>query len=111
MSYSGATAASSLVNPPIRIAGGLGGANSLTTSGGGRSLWMYHTSDESTNLQSTGYFTDGKTLGMKGGDVLIAVIATGSSIGLTIGAIAVATATTNYAAWISSTGAALCSSR
>ena len=112
MSYSGTTASSTLSNPPRRIGGAIAPSTVNTSSGlGGCSLWMYQTSDESTNLQSTGYFTDGRLLGMKSGDILMASISSGSSVGLCIGVIACATATTNYACWIATTGAAISSSR
>ena len=112
MSYSGTTAASTLRNPPTKIAGSIGVSTVNTSSGlGGGSLWLYKTSDESTNLISTGYFTDGRLLGMKSGDILMASISSGSSVGLLIGVIACATATTNYACWVATTGAAVQSSR
>lgn len=87
MAYSGTTSATTNYNPPIQIGRGVGGANAVTTGGGGRGLWLYATSDESTNLISTTYFTDGLQLGFKRGDIIISVHATGSSIGLSIGVI------------------------
>lgn len=108
MSYSGTTSTSTNYNPPIQIARGVGGVNAVTTGGGGRGLWLYATSDESTNLIGTTYFTDAKNLGMKAGDVVISVHATGSSIGISIGAIGVVS--TNGAG-VSSTGSMLQSSR
>lgn len=108
MSYSGTTAASTLSNPPFQVARGIGGPSALTTGGGGRGLWMYATSDESTNLISTTYFSDGKQLGFSRGDVIISVHATGSSIGLSIGVIGTVS---TLGCGVASTGAMLQSSR
>lgn len=90
MAYSGSTAASSLANPPQQIAKGMG--NIVNQSGavvgstaqplvGGNGLWFYSSTDGSTKLQDTAYFTDGAQLGMRNGDVLIGVAA--SSVGST----------------------------
>ena len=81
MAYSGTTAASSLRNPPIKIAGGIAptlntrglvvGTTSLV-SGGGNSLWIYSSTDTQANiLADTAYFTDGHELGMRNGDWLL----------------------------------------
>jgi len=66
MSYLGSTQSSSLANPPRRIAGGLGG----------QSVWLYNSTDPSTDVATAGYFTDGYQLGMKIGDVVIGTCAT-----------------------------------
>lgn len=80
MAYSGATAASSVANPPMRISGGLGGINQgSTATGGGRGLWFYGSSNGSTQLQDANFFTDAYYLGMKAGDLLLFAGATGSS--------------------------------
>ncbi len=85
MAYSGSTALSSVNNPPILLVRGVGQINnaagnvlgsSLQTTtpiAGGSGLWYYASSDGSTVLQSTGYFTDGAKLGMRNGDILISV--------------------------------------
>jgi len=81
MSYHGATAGSSIANPPIRIAGGLGGINQVSTgSGGGRGVWHYASSNPSSVMAGSNFFTDAKELGVQTGDLVIGTIATGSSI-------------------------------
>lgn len=85
MAYSGSTAASSVANPPINLVRGVGntvngagnvlGSSLQTTNpfSGGNGLWYYSSSDGSTVLQAAGYFSDGLSLGMRNGDVLISV--------------------------------------
>ena len=116
MSYSGTTAATTLVNPPVRVAGSIALSTVNTSSGlGGGSLWVYKSSDSFSNIYTTGYFTDGRLLGMRSGDILIAAICSGTSAGTSVaigmGVIACATATTNYACWWASTGAFIASDR
>lgn len=47
-------------NQPVRIAGAIGGV----------SLWYYSDGDDDASVDLAGYFTDGKDLGMKVGDIL-----------------------------------------
>lgn len=110
MSYNGTTAASSLQNPPMLISpAGLGGINKISTgTGGGNKLWMYTSSNGSTELISSTFFTDALYLGMKNGDVLIGVHATGSSISVSMGVIG---GVSTLGAGILSTGGQMASSR
>ena len=109
MTYAGSTAASSVANPPMRIAGGLGGVSEQSTaSGGGRGLWLYNSSHSTTQLTDTAFFTDAYYLGMKAGDIVMGAQATGSSIGVYMGV--VGTVTTAGAA-LASTGGILSSTR
>jgi hypothetical protein len=109
MSYSGTTAASTLANPPLQIARGVGGVNTISTgTGGGRGLWFYGSSNGSTELVSNTFFTDAFYLGMKAGDVVIGVHATGSSVGVSLGVIG---AVTTLGAGVASTGGQIASSR
>jgi hypothetical protein len=73
MSYYGATAATSLQNPPIQIGCGVGGGTRVgsTTTPIGNKMWFYGTTDTSTGPFVAGYFSDGYELGMKQGDVMI----------------------------------------
>ena len=73
MAYKGSTELSSVANPPIKIAGGFGGGTNVgsTTTPIGVSLWFHGTTDTSTGPFVANYFTDGKALGMKQGDVMI----------------------------------------
>ena len=76
MSYSGSTATTP--NPPVCLVPNMsmpGAANSTSIYQRSKQLWFYNTSDGSTNLMDASYFTDGKALGMRPGDVLIAVCA------------------------------------
>lgn len=109
MAYSGATAASSLSNPPMRIAGGLGGVNeNSTASGGGRGVWLYNSSHSTTQLTDANFFTDGYYLGMKQGDIVMGAQATGSSVGVYMGVVG---AVTTAGAALGSTGGILSSTR
>ena len=109
MAYSGSTAASTLANPPIRIAGGFGHqANTTSTGGKGIGLWYYNSTNQSSELTGTGYITDAYALGMRSGDVLIAVTCTGSSASVAMGVVTVVTSSGgNYA----STGGIVSSTR
>ena len=92
MSYSGATAASSVANPPRLLIGSIGGGANSTAftyaaGKGNKSLWLYGTSDSATDLQANTYFTDGWQLGMRTGDLVLFTCSTGSSIGAGLGVI------------------------
>lgn len=92
MAYSGTTAASSVTNPPIKLVDGIGNFNpgiavvgstaSSLQLGGGNSLWYYQTTDGTTVLEVSSYFSDGGFMGMKNGDSMIGVCA--SSFGSTV---------------------------
>ncbi len=74
MAYSGSTAASSVANPPARVALGLLTQRSVdesTAVANGGSLWLYNSTNTTTNMFSPGFFTDGKNLGMRVGDIVI----------------------------------------
>lgn len=109
MAYNGSTAASSVANPPIRIAGSLGnGLNTTSTVGTGGGLWFYNSTNSSTQLTDTAFFTDAYYLGMKQGDVVIFSGSTGSSGFVGVGLLgAVSTA----GAALASTGGILSSTR
>lgn len=92
MSYSGSTAGSTVANPPMRIAGGFGGVNEISTgSGGGRGVWLYNSSNPSTVMAGSNFFTDAYYLGMKQGDLIMGTIATGSSVQVYLGCIGAVT--------------------
>lgn len=85
MAYSGSTAASSAANPPSRVDNALISQRSVdesTSVGEGASLWTYNSTNLTTDLTSSNFFTDAKRLGMRNGDVLIsATYSTESSTG------------------------------
>lgn len=53
-------------SPPNVVSQGIGGM----TKG---KLWMYHSADVHTDVDATGYFTNGHALGMREGDVVLVV--------------------------------------
>jgi hypothetical protein len=59
--------------PPVRIAGGLGGP----------SLWYYSSTDVHTDVDASGYFTNGHALGLKVNDIMI-VTKTDATVGATL---------------------------
>ena len=81
MAYSGSTAASTLANPPRQLIAGIAspmGTTGLSTApaspgnqGGG--LWYYASTNLTTDLVASGFFSDGKALGMKPGDMVMGV--------------------------------------
>ena len=81
MTYRGTTEVSTNSNPPMRIAGAFGGTNQVSTGhGGGRGVWLYNTTDGSSLMAASGYFSDAYELGMKAGDIVFGTIATGSTV-------------------------------
>lgn len=98
MAYSGTTAATSLSNPPRQVLVAsmsmLVATTGLTTTpsapgGQGGGLWYYSSTNLTTDLVASGFFSDGKTLGMKPGDMVMGVQFTsaGSSVTTFYGAI------------------------
>ena len=74
MSYFGSTAASTLVNIPKRVDSGFLSQASIREStsvaeGGG--LWSYNSSNLTTDLCASGFFSDAGKIGMRNGDVVI----------------------------------------
>ncbi len=63
-------------NPPVRHDNALLSQRSMaesTSVASGGSLWTYNSSNLTTDLTSANFFTDGQRLGMRNGDILIAV--------------------------------------
>ncbi len=110
MTYAGSTAASSLANPPMRVAGGLCGVSEQSTAtGGGRGIWLYNSSHQTTGeMLGANFFTDAFYLGMKQGDIIMGAICTGSSVSVYMAAIG---AVTTAGAALASSGAILSSTR
>lgn len=77
--YVGTTAASSVANPPIEMLNSLGGSGNRPTPGS--AVWLYSSTNTSTEFTAVGFFTDGQALGMKVGDILFGVYQT--SVGST----------------------------
>lgn len=82
MAYSGTTAATSLANPPrgvlpsaMSMVVGTTGLSTVPSapSGQGGGLWFYSSTNLTTDLTATNFFTDGKALGMRPGDLVFGV--------------------------------------
>lgn len=76
MSYSGTTAASSVANPPHQIARVVGGrlsASSSASAGGGGGLWLYNSTNLTTDMTASNFFTEAYYMGMKQGDIVMGV--------------------------------------
>ena len=75
MSYSGSTASSTVANPPSRVDNALLSQRNIresTSVAEGGSLWVYNSSNLTTDVCASGFFTDADELGMRNGDILIA---------------------------------------
>jgi len=82
MAYSGSTAATSVANPPRMVLAAsmsmVVGTTGLTTTpaapgGQGGALWYYSSTNLTTDLTASGFFSDGKALGMRPGDLVMGV--------------------------------------
>lgn len=79
MAYSGSTASSSVANPPRKLIEGMvgnQGTTGLTTvpavpGGQGGALWAYSSTNKTTDLTESNFFSDGNLLGMKPGDIVM----------------------------------------
>jgi len=79
MAYSGSTAASSVANPPRLLVGqiaSLPGTTGLSTATAtqhqqGGQVWFYTSTNYSTDILASNFFTDGKNLGMRPGDLVL----------------------------------------
>ena len=80
MGYNGTTAASSISNPPVLLGRGAGGTI-LGSTLSGLGVWIYQTSDASTLMVSSVYFTDAWLLGMRQNDIVMG--AAGATLGST----------------------------
>ena len=114
MAYYGTTASSTLANPARLLIQGLTrnqGTTGLTTAPSapnsqGGSLWYYCSTNLSTDVLASGFFSDGKVLGMGPGDVVLNVqfSSAGSSVQ---GMFGIITAITTAGAASMSTGATM----
>ena len=91
MAYSGTTAATTLRNPPRLVAGGalygqpassgLSTAPDSPNTQGGQ-IWMYVSTNLTTDVTADGFFSDGAKLGMRPGDWVM--VTSFSSAGSTV---------------------------
>lgn len=97
MAYSGSTASSSVANPPRKIVDGIAGnqgTTGLTTAPSapgaqGGAVWVYSSTNLTTDIVASGFFSDGKYLGMRPGDIVIGAqfSSAGSSVQSFIGVV------------------------
>ncbi len=98
MAYVGSTAATSAINTPRLVAGSFhsrpttGLLGTLTTAQNqnavGGNLWSYISTNASTSINDSVNFTDGWELGMRPGDIVMAVSYTsGSTHTLSLGVV------------------------
>lgn len=84
MAYSGSTASSSLANPPRQLlSAGFSGLPASTgftpqaslgaPNGQGGSVWHYCSTNTTAEVVASNFFTDGKALGMRPGDLVMGV--------------------------------------
>lgn len=97
MAYSGSTAASSVANPARLAIPGLGSipnttglsttANTQAQQGG--QLYTYTSTNLTTDITASGFFSDAETLGMRPGDIVMGsqFSSAGSSVTTFIGSI------------------------
>lgn len=101
MSYSGSTA--STPNPPVLIGGSLArGTTALT--GNSKQLWMYNSTNLTTDIVASGFFSDGAKIGMKVGDLVIGTQYTSAGSSTVSFTAVVASMTTAGAASLSTGG-------
>ena len=108
MSYYGTTQASSVANPPRQLVapfatnaaiagsteylstqGSTAANNPNAPGGGGGGLWFYSSTNLTTDLTATNFFSDGFYLGMRAGDVVMGnqFSSLGSSVTTFVGSI------------------------
>lgn len=79
MAYSGSTAASTVTNPPINVISVVGGRIQNSSSalssgivvGGGGDVWLYNSTNLTTDMTVANFFSDAYYLGMKQGDIVM----------------------------------------
>lgn len=91
LTYNGATAGSTLANPPVLLEAAMGGhvnfattgstagVSNLPTGASGAKIWFYSSSNTAAELAGAASINDGVALGMSIGDILIGVTSTAAS--------------------------------
>lgn len=74
MSYFGTT--STAPNPPVEVSQGIAPVSTAYATFPGNRVWRYNSTMSATEPAVPGYFTDGKNLGMKTGDIVMGVLGT-----------------------------------
>ena len=107
MAYSGTTAASSVANPPNQIARVVGGrlsASSSASAGGGGGLWLYNSTNLTTDMTASNFFTEAYYIGMKQGDLVMGTQASSAGSTTQIAFVAALGAVTTAGAALSTGG-------
>ncbi len=100
LTYNGATAGTTLANPPVILDGVIGGVLPFaTTAAHGGKLWLYSSTNDVVDFVAAQAFNDGVVLGMKHGDPMILVSGTAGSTTLKIqfGVLVTSAAATGFA--------------
>lgn len=84
MTYYSTTTSSTASNPPIAIAGGMAFQSTQQETGTlgwlhGNRVWFYSSTNAPSDCAGVAAFTDGAALGMRVGDVVLGVTASGGS--------------------------------
>lgn len=91
LTYNGATAGSTLANPPVLLEAAMGGhvqfvtsgstagVSNLPVGGSGAKIWFYASSNLGSDLAGNNAINDGVALGMSIGDILFGVQTTAAS--------------------------------
>ena len=112
MTYYSSTFSSTSSNPPIEIFGGFGRQSTGQETGSlgwlhGNKVWFYSSTNGSSECAVANFFTDAVQLGMRPGDIVLGVTASGGST-------TPAVSSTDVGVWIgvvtgSSAGSDVCS--
>ncbi len=84
MTYYSSTFSSTASNPPIHIAGGIGTPSTSQESGSlgwlhGNKVWFYSSTNAPSDCAGVAAFTDGAALGMRAGDLVLGITASGGT--------------------------------
>lgn len=91
LAYNGATAGSTLANPPVLMGAAIGGhvqwvtsgstagVSNLPTGASGGKIWFYSSSNSAAEVAGAASINDGVALGMSIGDILFGVTTTACS--------------------------------
>lgn len=107
MAYSGSTAASTVANPPNQISSALVGRitnSSTATVGGGAKVWLYSSTNLTTDMTAANFFTDAYYIGMNQGDVVMGAQASSAGSTTQIAYLGVLGAVTTSGAALSTGG-------
>ena len=88
ITYNGATAGTTLANPPVLMKSAIGGKLQYVTSGStvapgtygsGAKIWFYSSSNSAAEMAGAAAIGDGPSLGMTIGDIMLGVTTTAGS--------------------------------